>query len=75
MHPSAEDQELALLRAEEKREAEEMERAEAERMYLTYSWWILHEGWRVVAGRVEAGVERVIGPSVHAFKPEELERS
>ncbi|ORY28637.1 Peroxin-3 [Naematelia encephala] len=44
-----------------RREEEEAERAEAERVFLTYSWWVLHEGWREIAGRVETGVERVFG--------------
>lgn len=60
--PSAEEKYTAGLIAQEKEEAEELERAEAERLYLTYSWWILHEGWRVIAGRVDRAVERVIGP-------------
>lgn len=57
-----EEEELARFMEQERKEAEEVEKAAAERMYLTYSWWILHEGWRVVASRVEAGVENVIGP-------------
>ena len=40
---------------------EEQERAEAERMYLTYSWWILHEGWKGVKDKVDEEVERVFG--------------
>lgn len=39
----------------------EAQRAEAERMFLTYSWWVLHEGWKDVAVRVEESVERVFG--------------
>ena len=47
------------------REAElETQRAEAERTFLTYSWWILNEGWRGIAARVEESVERVFGGSV-----------
>jgi peroxin-3 len=43
-------------------EAEEEERrAEDERNYLTYSWWLLHEGWKGVGQRVEDEVERVFG--------------
>lgn len=39
----------------------EAQRAEAERLFLTFSWWILHEGWRGVASRVEGEVDRVFG--------------
>jgi len=35
------------------------ERAEAERLFLTYSWWLLHEGWRGIGERVHEAVERV----------------
>lgn len=42
----------------------EAQRAEAERTFLTYSWWILHEGWKGVAGRVEEAVERIYGGRV-----------
>jgi peroxin-3 len=38
---------------------EEEDKAEAERLFLTYSWWLLHEGWQEVAERVDAAVERV----------------
>jgi len=38
---------------------EEEDKAEAERLYLTYSWWLLHEGWQEVADRVDAAVEQV----------------
>lgn len=37
----------------------EDERAEAERMYLTYSWWLLHQGWEGVADRVDRAVGQV----------------
>jgi len=40
---------------------DEAQLGEAERMFLSYSWWILHEGWKGVAERVEEGVERVFG--------------
>ena len=41
---------------------------ETERMYLTFSWWLLHEGWKEVAGRVRAAVEEVVGPYVHSLR-------
>ena len=37
---------------------------ETERMYLTFSWWLLHEGWKEVAARVKVAVEEVVGPYV-----------
>jgi peroxin-3 len=42
----------------------EQEQAEAERMYLTYSWWILHEGWKGVKEKVDEEVDRVFGSYV-----------
>lgn len=39
----------------------EEERAEAERLFLTYSWWLLHEGWRTISTRVETAVNHVFG--------------
>lgn len=39
----------------------EEERAEAERLFLTYSWWLLHEGWRTISTRVETSVNHVFG--------------
>lgn len=38
---------------------DEAERAEAERLFLTYSWWLLHEGWKGVADRVDEAVDRI----------------
>ncbi|BEI87096.1 hypothetical protein CcaverHIS002_0704420 [Cutaneotrichosporon cavernicola] len=35
--------------------------ADAERLFLTYSWWLLNEGWRTVSERVEGAVDRVFG--------------
>ena len=37
----------------------EEERANAERLYLTYSWWLLHQGWQGVANRVDRAVDLV----------------
>lgn len=38
---------------------DEEDKAEAERLFLTYSWWLLHQGWQEVADRVDDAVERV----------------
>lgn len=40
----------------------EAQNAEAERVFLTYSWWLLHEGWRTISARVETAVEKVFAP-------------
>lgn len=40
----------------------EAQNAESERVFLTYSWWLLHEGWRTISARVEMAVERVFAP-------------
>ncbi|GAA5834761.1 hypothetical protein JCM9279_007101 [Rhodotorula babjevae] len=48
--------------ADERREEKERERKDLERKYLTFSWWLLHEGWKVVRERVEQAVEAVVGP-------------
>jgi len=50
--------------ADERREEKERERKDLERKYLTFSWWLLHEGWKVVRERVEQAVEAVVGPCV-----------
>ncbi|GAA5976731.1 hypothetical protein JCM10908_005609 [Rhodotorula pacifica] len=42
-------------------EDEEDERRDVERKYLTFSWWLLHEGWKMVEKRVEGAVEEVVG--------------
>ena len=47
---------------------EEEDKAEAERLYLTYSWWLLHEGWQEVADRVDAAVEQVFAKWVLDWK-------
>ncbi|WVF70706.1 hypothetical protein IAT40_005499 [Kwoniella sp. CBS 6097] len=47
---------LALRQAEE-----DAIRAEAERLFLTYSWWLLNEGWRSIGKRVEESVEKIFG--------------
>ena len=48
-----------------RRDETEFTNAEDERVYLTYSWWILHEGWKGVAKRVEDSVEEVFGGYVY----------
>ncbi|KAI5474393.1 hypothetical protein MNV49_003391 [Pseudohyphozyma bogoriensis] len=40
----------------------EEERKEVERKYLTFSWWVLNEGWKLVGERVRQAVEDVVGP-------------
>jgi hypothetical protein len=35
---------------------------EVNRRYLTFSWWLLHRGWRLLMQRVEAAVRDVFGP-------------
>ncbi|WVQ97079.1 hypothetical protein IAU59_004189 [Kwoniella sp. CBS 9459] len=50
------DEILALRQAEE-----DAVRAEAERLFLTYSWWLLNEGWKAVGKRVEESVEKIFG--------------
>jgi hypothetical protein len=32
---------------------------DAEREFLSYSWWLLHQGWRGVGERVNRAVEEV----------------
>jgi peroxin-3 len=46
---------------------EEEDKAEAERLFLTYTWWILHGGWREVADRVDDAVERVFAKYVSVW--------
>lgn len=36
--------------------------AELERRYLTFSWWLLHVGWKEVGERVRKAVEAVFEP-------------
>ena len=35
----------------------EVDKAEDERMYLAYSWWILNYGWKSISARVQNAVE------------------
>src|SRR5277367_5171037 len=35
---------------------------ETNRRYLTFSWWLLHRGWREVMLKVQAAVKEVFGP-------------
>ncbi|KAI4124642.1 MAG: hypothetical protein LQ347_005660 [Umbilicaria vellea] len=35
---------------------------ETNRKFLTFSWWLLHRGWRDIMERVEAAVKEVLGP-------------
>nr|XP_018264894.1 uncharacterized protein I303_03075 [Kwoniella dejecticola CBS 10117]OBR87052.1 hypothetical protein I303_03075 [Kwoniella dejecticola CBS 10117] len=47
---------LAMRKAEE-----EATRAEAEKLFLTYSWWFLNKGWKGIADRVDESVEKIFG--------------
>ncbi|OXB38605.1 hypothetical protein LQV05_002603 [Cryptococcus neoformans] len=38
-----------------------IEEEEAERLFLSYSWWLLNEGWKGVAERVDEAVGKVFG--------------
>lgn len=40
---------------------EDAQRRDVERKYLTFSWWLLHEGWKKVEVRVREAVEDVVG--------------
>ena len=59
-----EDLEAALYKAKAIPEEREEDRVseDVERKYLTFSWWLLHEGWKVVRERVQEKVEEVVGP-------------
>jgi peroxin-3 len=35
---------------------------ETNRRYLTFSWWLLHRGWKEVMLKVQAAVQEVFGP-------------
>lgn len=35
---------------------------EIECMYLTFSWWLLHRGWKIIGDRVRSAVEEELGP-------------
>ncbi|BGP23108.1 peroxisomal biogenesis factor 3 [Rhodotorula toruloides] len=62
-HPNQdEDLESALYAAKSLPPTAEEARKDMERKYLTFSWWLLHEGWKVIWKRVEAVVEEVVGP-------------
>lgn len=38
-----------------------IEEEEAERLFLSYSWWLLNEGWKGIAERVDEAVGKVFG--------------
>ncbi|WVW80321.1 hypothetical protein I302_102300 [Kwoniella bestiolae CBS 10118] len=52
-----ESDEILALRRQEQEEV----RAEAERLFLSYSWWFLNRGWKSVGRRVEESVEKIFG--------------
>ncbi|KAI9721549.1 MAG: hypothetical protein M1812_002311 [Candelaria pacifica] len=35
---------------------------ETNRQYLTFSWWLLHRGWKEIMNKVESSVKEVFGP-------------
>ena len=35
---------------------------ETNRKFLTFSWWLLHRGWRDIVEKVEAAVKDLFGP-------------
>lgn len=63
LNASAEDDlEMANLAREMDVAHGEGGQAEVERLYLSVSWWLLHEGAREVGERVNGAVEEVVGP-------------
>ena len=35
---------------------------ETNRKFLTFSWWLLHRGWRDLKSKIEGAVQEVFGP-------------
>lgn len=65
-----EDLELALYGARKvKDEGQVCVSKETERKYLTFSWWLLHRGWKTIADRVRSAVEEVVGPCGQVARP------
>lgn len=65
-----EDLELALYGArKDKDEGRVGVSKETERKYLTFSWWLLHRGWKTIADRVRSAVEEVVGPYGQVARP------
>jgi len=63
LNASAEDDlEMADLSQEIDLAQKEGCQAEVERLYLSVSWWLLHDGARQVVDKVKAAVEEVVGP-------------
>ncbi|KAM0788638.1 hypothetical protein ACM66B_006108 [Microbotryomycetes sp. NB124-2] len=62
--PSMQDErDLEMALYEEKRKQNSVGISkDTERRYLTFSWWLLHRGWKQVAERVRQAVEEVVGP-------------
>ena len=61
--PSSQDPTINL----ENRDDDDLERAygndfEANRKFLTFSWWLLHRGWKELLENVESAVQEVFGP-------------
>ncbi|GAA5992588.1 hypothetical protein JCM11641_006535, partial [Rhodosporidiobolus odoratus] len=46
----------------EQEEERERPRKETEQLYLTFSYWLLHNGWKDVEARARPAVEAVVGP-------------
>ncbi|WRT65853.1 uncharacterized protein IL334_002804 [Kwoniella shivajii] len=65
INPNMPVQPATIIQSEEilaMRQAEEEEnRAQAERIFLSYSWHFLNQGWKSVGDRVEDSVEKIFG--------------
>ncbi|CEH17776.1 Peroxisomal assembly protein PEX3 [Ceraceosorus bombacis] len=56
-HQDSDDEEESANDERAKKGAEE-----TERLFLTFSWWLLHRGWKDLAQTVETAVKDVFGP-------------
>lgn len=54
-------QRIGEVQAAEMARQRRIEEEEAERLFLSYSWWLLNEGWKGVAERVDRAVAKVFG--------------
>lgn len=54
-------QRIGEVQAAEMARQRRIEEEEAERLFLSYSWWLLNEGWKGVAERVDQAVGKVFG--------------
>ena len=54
------------------REETELGDLELQRSFLSFSWWIVHRGWKTILSRIHSSVEEIFTTYPHNHSPQNV---